>query len=632
MNVRREEDTISTPPPPPPPVPPTWSPLGVASRKVGGISGSGGRPPLHPRTPTTKSKKTKITMINSKSPPPTTTSKHSSSKSVSPPSKSSSLTTGTGTVKSPPPATRDALMISRKLFHPSYDNNGGTSSSSLNPAADETTSTTIKSSATKTKGFFKESSTASTIATTDSHNSSPTKRSFFEGMTGSDSSNNGNVRADEARDDDDETGSNSSSTTNQSLDLSIMWNAITDLLQPSSSSPSNSSHIASSQAPQPSSETTFLSMEEIEALMNQQIPVEMANRIDFDAFTYRHLNPPSRPKDDYTKMFHIVDGHYMHHHQAPQLQLDSTSTSISYLSMVVKECFTDLTSGSSSSLSTSIIKSNNGKDWIRISRPPCIPHVEQSIRGLQDVANRLHFVVDYFWNIVLMTTTAPSPNETQQQEQQSKYITATFQRNVIGSYMGTLEWMERQIQSSSTLAIVAATAAVGKEPAKPTTISSDRVIEVKKLLVDTYVGTTQRIETLIGLLQVFKRTREIIDFIPNIGVLYCYDQHTTEQNLRLNKYMIRWFYQHYNSSNIRQYCREMDIVNMAVDYDLSSVAVFEWIGNAIDIVYQPTKGKHLVPTNCLYEHISSKKKANKKKEQEMPPALLTATAPPTKEK
>ena len=631
MNVRRKEDTISTPPPPPPPLPPTWSPLGVSARKAGSISGSGGRPPLHPRTPSSKSKKTKITMINPKSPPPPPTSKRSSSKTVPSSSNYTSLTittTSTGTVKSPPTATRDALMISRKLFHPSYDNDGN---SSLDPAADQRAST-IKSSTTANKDFFKESSSTSTMVTTTNHqNSSTTKPSFFEGMIGSDSSNDGNVLADEARDDDDDNGSKRPFTTNQNLDLSTMWNAITDLLQPSSSSSSPASHLAPSQLPPPpSSETTFLSMEEIEVLMNQQIPVEMVNRIDFDAFTYRHLNPPSRPKDDYTKMFRTVEGHSIQHHQAPQLQLDSSSTSIAYLSMVVKECFTDLTSGSSSSLSTCILKPSNGNEWIRISRPPCIPHVEHSIHGLQDVANRLHFVVDYFWNIVLMTAAPSNEKPQQQQQQQSKYITATFQRNIIGSYMGTLEWMEQQIQSSSTLAIVAATAAVGKGPTKTTTISSDRVIEVKKLLVDIYVGTTQRIETLIGLLQVFKRTREIIDFIPNIGVLYCYDQHTTEQNLRLNKYMIRWFYRHYNSSNILQYCRELDIVNMAVDYDLCSVAVFEWIGNAIDIVYQPTKGKHLVPTNCLYEHICSKNKAIKKKGQEPSSSESTAIASQTK--
>ena len=104
-----------------------------------------------------------------------------------------------------------------------------------------------------------------------------------------------------------------------------------------------------------------------------------------------------------------------------------------------------------------------------------------------------------------------------------------------------------------------------------------------------------------------------------MGVLYCFENHTDEQNLRLNKYLIRWLYQYWSSSDIFKYCKESDIVNMAIDYDLSSAGIFQWIENAINKVYEPIQNmKHssnLIPINCLYENRFSKNKKKKMKKK-----------------
>jgi hypothetical protein len=40
---------------------------------------------------------------------------------------------------------------------------------------------------------------------------------------------------------------------------------------------------------------------------------------------------------------------------------------------------------------------------------------------------------------------------------------------------------------------------------------------------------------------------------------------------------------------------------MAVDHDISPVAIDEWTERALELVWEPTNGKNLIRTPCMYK-------------------------------
>jgi hypothetical protein len=200
--------------------------------------------------------------------------------------------------------------------------------------------------------------------------------------------------------------------------------------------------------------------------------------------------------------------------------------------------------------------------------PPHIPSVEERLEPL--LIHQFFSAIQYFW--ALWTP-------------KSSYVSKAVKKLLKDEYVTAFVLMRNALKCIRT-----------KQLSKLKTASIS-VEKVRAWFTPSYQRTLAKLHCLIGVLQVFKRTKESIGtFQHGLGVLWGYDHHTEQQNHRLNYIMIQWLYQHWEFPILA----ESDVVRIAIDEGLSSVAVYEWLVNAMAIAWEPFSSQSLVPSHKLH--------------------------------
>jgi hypothetical protein len=196
--------------------------------------------------------------------------------------------------------------------------------------------------------------------------------------------------------------------------------------------------------------------------------------------------------------------------------------------------------------------------------PPHVPSVEERL----EIRDELYSSIQYFWSLF---------------DPKSSYISKTLKSNLEEVYEGYFDELREDLEIILTECL-------------PET-GSLTIDHVQELFTPCYENVLNGLDCMIGILQVFKRTKEPIGaFQHNLGVMWGYEQHTKEQNERLNFCMLKILYQRWE----RPVLEESDLVRIAVDEELSSIAVYEWWQNAVAIAWEPFHGTKLIPSHNLH--------------------------------
>jgi hypothetical protein len=216
--------------------------------------------------------------------------------------------------------------------------------------------------------------------------------------------------------------------------------------------------------------------------------------------------------------------------------------------------------------------------------PPRLLSVEQCLEA--SLVQRFHSAIQYFW--ALLTT-------------RSSCISKTLKENLKGVNQNTLNDMVEGLAN-----IRAKHLRREKEAAH---INGEAV---REWFTPLYENVLKDLGCMIGILQVFKRNKEPVGAIPQhggVGVLWAYQHHSEHQNNHLNVVMIQWLYQNWERATVLE---ESELVRIAVDEDLSSVAIYEWWNHALKMVWEPVAGTDLIPIHNLHGRRKQRRRKHEK--------------------
>jgi hypothetical protein len=205
-----------------------------------------------------------------------------------------------------------------------------------------------------------------------------------------------------------------------------------------------------------------------------------------------------------------------------------------------------------------------------------------------EYVHRLHFASQTFYKLLDDPTG----------EQQSM---PTLKRNLQESFESTCETMKGKLHS-----VVANFGGMVNE-------NSNLHVTLRTALVGIYQRAISCISALVGVLQVFGQHKKNHHHAqpPNlqnpIGVVWSYHGgHTAEQNKCLNLVMRGYLRRNWKAPELS----EDEICHLAVKHNLCSVAIDQWLENALLSVWEPVVYADLVPPKYYPKrHVIKKKSA-----------------------